>query len=80
MPDGDGGRNAGILGTMRAHEGSHIAAVWGRDSALGHDAENVMSSLVGTSSRSGTLIAMATAADVAPSAATDAKVTKKRRR
>jgi len=39
-----------------------------------------MSRAVGTSSRSGTLMATATAAQGAPSAASDAKVTRKRRR
>jgi hypothetical protein len=33
---------------MRDLSGSHIAAMWGADSALGHDAQNVMGGLLGT--------------------------------
>jgi hypothetical protein len=41
-------KNAGVLGILKATEGSHMASIFGRDSALGNDAENVMGGLVGT--------------------------------
>jgi hypothetical protein len=41
-------RNAGILGMLKAQTGSHIASVFGRDSALGNDAENVLGGLTGS--------------------------------
>jgi hypothetical protein len=44
----DAAQKAGVLGIMRATEGSHIASVWGRDSALGRDADNVMGGILGT--------------------------------
>ena len=31
-------KNAGILGVLKLTEGSHIASIFGRDSALGNDA------------------------------------------
>ena len=39
---------AGVLGMLKATEGSHLASIFGRDSALGNDAENVMGGLLGT--------------------------------
>jgi hypothetical protein len=39
---------AGVLGILKANEGSHLASIFGRDSALGNDAENVLGGLVGT--------------------------------
>jgi FHA domain len=39
---------AGVLGILKAQEGSHLASIFGRDSALGNDAENVLGGLVGT--------------------------------
>jgi hypothetical protein len=41
-------QNAGVLGILKASEGSHLASIFGRDSALGNDAENVLGGLVGT--------------------------------
>jgi hypothetical protein len=41
-------QNAGVLGILKAGEGSHLASIFGRDSALGNDAENVLGGLVGT--------------------------------
>jgi TonB family protein len=41
-------QKAGILGLMKSQEGSHLASIFGRDSALGTDAENVLGGLVGT--------------------------------
>ena len=41
-------KNAGVLGILKREEGSHLASIFGRDSALGSDAENVMGGLVGT--------------------------------
>jgi len=32
-------KNAGILGVLKMNEGSHIASIFGRDTALGADAE-----------------------------------------
>jgi len=40
-------KNAGILGVLKQTEGSHIASIFGRDSALGNDAENVLGGLIG---------------------------------
>jgi TonB family protein len=40
-------KNAGILGVLRMAEGSHIASIFGRDTALGNDAENVLGGLIG---------------------------------
>jgi hypothetical protein len=39
---------SGVLGILKAQEGSHLASIFGRDSALGNDAENVLGGLVGT--------------------------------
>jgi len=39
---------AGVLGILKANDGSHLASIFGRDSALGNDAENVLGGLVGT--------------------------------
>jgi TonB family protein len=41
-------QKAGILGQIKSMEGSHLASIFGRDSALGNDAENVLGGLVGT--------------------------------
>ncbi len=41
-------QKAGVLGILKANEGSHLASIFGRDSALGNDAENVLGGLVGT--------------------------------
>jgi hypothetical protein len=41
-------QKAGVLGILKATEGSHLASIFGRDSALGNDAENVLGGLVGT--------------------------------
>lgn len=40
-------KNAGILGLMKMEEGSHLASLFGRDTALGTDAENVLGGLLG---------------------------------
>jgi TonB family protein len=40
-------KNAGILGVLKQSEGSHIASIFGRDSALGNDAADVLGGLVG---------------------------------
>ncbi|MDX2023639.1 MAG: TonB family protein [Deltaproteobacteria bacterium] len=40
-------KNAGILGLIKADEGSHLASLFGRDTALGSDAENVLGGLLG---------------------------------
>ncbi len=40
-------KNAGILGVLKQTEGSHIASIFGRDSALGSDADNVLGGLIG---------------------------------
>jgi len=40
-------KNAGILGVLKQSEGSHIASIFGRDSALGNDASDVLGGLVG---------------------------------
>ena len=41
-------KNAGILGLIKADEGSHLASLFGRDTALGSDAENVLGGLLGS--------------------------------
>jgi TonB family protein len=41
-------QKAGVLGILKSQEGSHLASIFGRDSALGNDAENVLGGLVGT--------------------------------
>jgi len=40
-------KNAGILGVLKSSEGSHIASIFGRDSALGNDAADVLGGLTG---------------------------------
>jgi hypothetical protein len=40
-------KNAGILGVLKQTEGSHIASIFGRDSALGSDSDNVLGGLIG---------------------------------
>lgn len=40
-------KNAGILGVLKTSEGSHIASIFGRDSALGNDEVNVLGGLIG---------------------------------
>lgn len=41
-------KNAGILGVLKMNEGSHIASIFGRDTAMGSDPENVLGGLVGS--------------------------------
>lgn len=41
-------KSAGFLGALRAAEGSHIASIFGRGTALGSDPENVLGGLVGS--------------------------------
>ena len=41
-------KSAGVLGILKQEQGSHLASIFGRDSALGNDAENVLGGLVGT--------------------------------
>jgi TonB family protein len=41
-------KSAGILGVLRTAEGSHIASIWGRTTAVGADTENVLGGLVGS--------------------------------
>jgi TonB family protein len=40
-------KNAGILGVLKMNDGSHIASIFGRDSALGNDADDVLGGLIG---------------------------------
>jgi hypothetical protein len=40
-------KNAGILGVLKMNEGSHIASIFGRDTALGNDADDVLGGLIG---------------------------------
>src|SRR5205085_1929303 len=40
-------KNAGILGVLKQTEGSHIASIFGRDTALGNDPSDVLGGLVG---------------------------------
>lgn len=44
----DQAKDAGVLGILNSNKGSILASAFGRDSALGTDAENVMGGLVGT--------------------------------
>jgi TonB family protein len=44
----DAAEKAGVLGIIKANQGSILASAFGRDSALGNDASDVMGSLVGT--------------------------------
>jgi TonB family protein len=39
---------SGVLGVLKADQGSHLASIFGRDSALGTDASDVLGGLVGT--------------------------------
>jgi len=41
-------KTAGILGIMNASQGSHLASIFGADTALGSDAENVLGGLLGS--------------------------------
>jgi TonB family protein len=43
----DAAKTAGLLGVLKAVEGSHIASIFGTDRALGSDAENVLGGLIG---------------------------------
>jgi TonB family protein len=40
-------KNAGILGVLKMNEGSHLASIFGRDTASGMDAVNVLGGLIG---------------------------------
>jgi TonB family protein len=40
--------DGGVLATLKANPGQHLSTIFGRDSALGNDAENVLGGLVGT--------------------------------
>jgi TonB family protein len=40
-------KNAGLLGVLKMAEGSHLASIFGRDTAAGSDAENVLGGLIG---------------------------------
>ena len=40
-------QNAGVLGLLKSSSGSHIASIFGRDSALGTDAEDALGGLIG---------------------------------
>ncbi len=44
----DAAQKAGVLGIMKSQEGSILASVFGRDSAVGSDEANVLGGLVGT--------------------------------
>ena len=39
--------NAGVLGVIKAEQGSHLASIFGRETALGSDAQNVLGGLTG---------------------------------
>jgi TonB family protein len=41
-------KSAGILGVIRAAEGSHIASIFGRETALGADSSNILGGLMGS--------------------------------
>ena len=43
----DAAKKAGVLGIFKAAQGSHIASIFGRDSALGNDAVNALGGLIG---------------------------------
>jgi TonB family protein len=43
----DAAKKAGVLGIFKAQQGSHIASIFGRDSALGNDAVNALGGLIG---------------------------------
>jgi TonB family protein len=40
-------KNAGILGVLKMNEGSHLASIFGRDTAAGSDSVNVLGGLIG---------------------------------
>jgi TonB family protein len=40
-------KNAGILGVLKMSEGSHLASIFGRDTAAGSDSVNVLGGLIG---------------------------------
>jgi TonB family protein len=44
----DAAKNAGVLGVFRQTQSSHIASIFGRDSALGRDATNALGNLIGS--------------------------------
>lgn len=44
----DAAEKAGVLGIIKSNQGSILASAFGRDSALGNDAADVLGSLVGT--------------------------------
>jgi TonB family protein len=44
----DNARSAGILGVLRTAEGSHLASIFGRETAIGSDSANVLGGLIGT--------------------------------
>ena len=43
----DAAQNAGVLGLIKSDQGSHLASIFGRDTALGTDAEDALGGLVG---------------------------------
>ncbi|MCK5800343.1 MAG: AgmX/PglI C-terminal domain-containing protein [Deltaproteobacteria bacterium] len=43
----DAAKNAGVLGLLKSSSGSHLASIFGRDSALGTDAEDALGGLIG---------------------------------
>ena len=43
----DAAKNAGVLGLLKSASGSHIASIFGRDTALGTDAEDALGGLIG---------------------------------
>jgi hypothetical protein len=40
-------KTAGILGVLKMNEGSHLASIFGRDTALGNDPSDVLGGLIG---------------------------------
>jgi hypothetical protein len=40
-------QKAGVLGSLKANDGTQVASIFGRETALGSDAENVLSGMVG---------------------------------
>jgi TonB family protein len=44
----DAAKSAGVLGVFRKPESSHVASIFGRDSALGRDAINALGGLIGS--------------------------------
>ena len=43
----DAAKDAGVLGLLKSASGSHIASIFGRDTALGTDAEDALGGLIG---------------------------------